>query len=107
MPVLPDNERHDWIRLARTQNVGSVTFAQLLKRFGGPAAALDTLPEIARRAGPERPIVTPSVEDIDAGVGEAGFVTVSGLALSMDGEAHAASLRPSTNASTPRSPPKA
>lgn len=102
MPVLPDNERHDWIRLARTQNVGSVTFAQLLKRFGSPAAALDALPEIARRAGPGRPIVTPSVEDIDA-----GFVTVSGLALGMDGEAHAASLRPSTNASTPRSPPKA
>ena len=107
MPVLPDNERHDWIRLARTQNVGSVTFAQLLKRFGGPATALDALPEIARRAGPGRPIVTPSVEDIDAGVGEAGFVTVSGVALGIDGEARAASLRPSTNASTPRSPPKA
>mgnify|MGYP006959962037 CR=1 FL=1 len=66
MPVLPDNERRDWIRLARTQNIGPVTFAQLLKRFGSPAAALDALPEIARRAGRGRPLVTPAIAEINA-----------------------------------------
>tara|TARA_R110001606_G_scaffold42277_2_gene113246 strand:- start:2436 stop:3368 length:933 start_codon:yes stop_codon:yes gene_type:complete len=165
VPVLPDSERRDWIRLARTQNIGPVTFAQLLKRFGSPAAALDALPEIARRAGRGRPIVVPTIDEIDAeieatqrfgarivasceadfppllrtlappppiltllgraplaaqptvaivgarnasaagrklardiaaGLGEAGFVTVSGLALGIDGEAHAATLRTGT-----------
>ena len=36
---LSDTERRDWVRLARTQNVGPVTFAQLVKRFGAPGAA--------------------------------------------------------------------
>jgi DNA processing protein len=162
---LSDAERRDWVRLARTQNVGPVTFAQLLKRFGSPAAALGALPEIARRAGRRRPIVAPVIDEIDAeieatqrygarivasceadfptllrtlappppiltllgraplaaqptvaivgarnasaagrklardiaaGVGDAGFVTVSGLALGIDGEAHAATLRTGT-----------
>lgn|GEM_PF-2284931 len=52
---LSDSERRDWIRLSRTQNVGPVTFAQLLKRFGSPAAAIDALSDIARRAGRGRP----------------------------------------------------
>lgn len=159
---LSDSERRDWIRLSRTQNVGPVTFAQLLKRFGSPAAAIDALSDIARRAGrgrpspprrltrsrprsrrrsnmaraswpaakqtsprscaPLPPILTllgcaslaaqPTVaivgarnasaagrklaRDIAAGLGEAGFVTVSGLALGIDGEAHAATLRTGT-----------
>jgi len=39
------------LRLARTAGVGPVTYAQLIARFGTAAAALDALPELARRGG--------------------------------------------------------
>jgi DNA processing protein len=49
-PLNP-SERIDWLRLIRTEQVGPVTFYQLLQRFGSAAAALDALPELARRGG--------------------------------------------------------
>jgi DNA processing protein len=48
---LSDNERLDWLRLARTENVGPVTFDQLIRRFGEPGRALSALPDLARRGG--------------------------------------------------------
>ncbi len=53
---LSDAERMDWLRLARSANVGPVAFRQLLERFGTPAAALDALPRLARRGGGKRTI---------------------------------------------------
>lgn len=44
-------ERLDWLRLIRSENVGPITFYQLLQRFGSAAAALEALPEAARRGG--------------------------------------------------------
>lgn len=44
-------ERLDRIRLIRSQNVGPVTFRQLLERFGSAGAALEMLPDLARRGG--------------------------------------------------------
>ena len=44
-------ERLDWVRVARTPNVGSVTFAQLRRRYGSAAAALEALPILAARGG--------------------------------------------------------
>ena len=49
-------ETLDWLRLIRSENVGPVTFYQLLGRFGSAAAALEALPELARRAGRQRPL---------------------------------------------------
>ncbi|ACG77732.1 dprA protein [Phenylobacterium zucineum HLK1] len=48
---LTDAQRRDWLRLARTENVGPVTFDQLIQRFGEPALALAALPDLARRGG--------------------------------------------------------
>jgi DNA processing protein len=53
---LSEAERLDWLRLIRSENVGPITFFQLLRRFGSAAAALDALPELARRGGRTRPI---------------------------------------------------
>ncbi len=53
---LNPGERLDWLRLIRSENVGPITFRQLLARFGSVAAALDALPELARRGGRRRPI---------------------------------------------------
>jgi DNA processing protein len=44
-------ERLDWLRLIRSENVGPITFFQLLQRFGSAAAAIEALPRLARRGG--------------------------------------------------------
>lgn len=49
--TLSDSERRAWLRLARSQNVGAVTFAALIERYGTAEAALDALPKLARRGG--------------------------------------------------------
>jgi DNA processing protein len=48
---LTDEERLDWLRLIRSQNVGPRTFRTLLKHFGDAHAALEALPALARRGG--------------------------------------------------------
>lgn len=49
--TLSDTERRDWLRLARAQNVGPVTFAALIARFHSASVALAELPRLARRGG--------------------------------------------------------
>jgi len=46
-----DAERTARLRLYRTRNIGPVTFRKLLLQFGTARAALDALPELARRGG--------------------------------------------------------
>jgi len=48
---LNDSERRDWLRLSRSENVGPITFRQLLRRFGSAKAALEALPDMAARGG--------------------------------------------------------
>lgn len=160
-PPMTEASRLAWLRLIRSENVGPVTFRQLVNHFGSAAAALEALPELARRGGakaririagtdevareaavaaafgarfvalgeedyPARlaeiegapPLIAlkggpgvcrrPSVAIVGArnaslagrkmaallarGLGEAGFVTVSGLARGIDAAAHEASL---------------
>jgi DNA processing protein len=49
--ALTDEQRIDWLRLIRSENVGPRTFRTLLNHCGGARAALDRLPELARRGG--------------------------------------------------------
>lgn len=53
---LPDAERIAAIRLIRSENVGPVTFRDLLQHYGSPSAALAALPELSRRGGYRNPI---------------------------------------------------
>jgi DNA processing protein len=48
---LTDDERLDWLRLIRSENVGPRTFFALVDQFGGAQAALSALPHLARRGG--------------------------------------------------------
>lgn len=48
---LTDEQRLDWLRLIRSESVGPRTFRALINRFGGAAAALEALPDLARRSG--------------------------------------------------------
>ena len=49
--IFDDEERLARFRLARTKNVGSITFFQLLKRYGSATAALRMLPSLSTRGG--------------------------------------------------------
>lgn len=53
LPVAALNhaERLACLRLIRSENVGAVTFRELINHFGGASAALDALPELSRRGG--------------------------------------------------------
>ena len=62
---LSDAQRFDWLRLIRSENVGPRTFRALINACGGARAALDALPDLARRGGASRPIVVTSIEEID------------------------------------------
>ena len=64
MRALSDAERLHWLRLARTPNIGPVTFQQLIARFGRADEALSALPELSKRAGRIRSLVPPSEADI-------------------------------------------
>jgi DNA processing protein len=79
-------ERLACLRLSRSENVGPITYRQLLARYGTAEAALAGLPELARRGGRHRPIrVYPKaaaereLEDLEAASaqlmcqGEAGY----------------------------------
>jgi DNA processing protein len=48
---LSEAQRLAWLRLIRSENVGPVTFRELLNHYGGAEQALDALPELARRGG--------------------------------------------------------
>ncbi len=50
-PPLPLRERIDRLRLIRSENIGPVSFRQLLNRYGAATTALDALPDLARRGG--------------------------------------------------------
>lgn len=72
---LTPHERRDWLRLSRTENVGPITFRQLLRRFSSVTAALDALPELAKRGGSKRVLTAPSpriIEDEIAGLERLG-----------------------------------
>lgn len=61
------------IRLLRSPNVGPVSYAQLLARFGDAAAALEALPDLAARGGaPYRPAPEARIHDEIAAVKRAG-----------------------------------
>jgi DNA processing protein len=62
---LTDQQRFDWLRLVRSENVGPRTFRALITNCGGARAALNALPDLARRGGARRPIVVASTEEVE------------------------------------------
>jgi DNA processing protein len=52
---LSEEQRLDWLRLIRSDNVGPRTFRDLINYYGGARAALAGLPGLARRGGASGP----------------------------------------------------
>ncbi len=61
---MSSNDRLNWLRLIRSENVGPVTFFRLLERFGSAEDALSALPGLARKGGRRdyRPCALPQAE---------------------------------------------
>lgn len=55
---LSPGQRTAWLRLIRSENVGPVTFRQLVNRFGSAEAALEALPGLIQRAGTRARIIS-------------------------------------------------
>ena len=70
-PALSPGEQLDWLRLARAESVGPVTFAHLIDRCGSASEALRALPGLARRGGrsvtPRIPGIAEAQAELDAG----------------------------------------
>ena len=54
--ILSDQERLDWLRLIRSENIGPIVFDQLLEAFGSATDALEALPDLSRKGGLKRAI---------------------------------------------------
>ena len=63
---LTDAERIDRLRLIRSDNIGPRTFRSLLRHCGSARAALERLPELARRGGASKSQRIPSEADARA-----------------------------------------
>ncbi|VAW16592.1 Rossmann fold nucleotide-binding protein Smf possibly involved in DNA uptake [hydrothermal vent metagenome] len=62
---LSDEQRLDWLRLIRCENVGPRNFRDLVTRFGGARAALAALPELSRRGGRKGGLAICRIEDAE------------------------------------------
>ena len=63
---LSEEQRLDWLRLIRSDNVGPRTFRDLVNFYGGARGALAALPGLARRGGASGPARICSLEDAQA-----------------------------------------
>jgi DNA processing protein len=79
---LSDDQLFDWLRLVRSENVGPRTFRALIDRYGGARAALEALPELARRGGAPRPIRLATAEEVERELGIAQKLGVRFVAIS-------------------------
>jgi len=61
---LSQKEKIARLQLIRTENVGPVTFRQLISRYKTALDALDALPGLARRGGRKKPLVAAKRSDI-------------------------------------------
>ncbi len=56
---ISEAERIAALRLFRTDNIGPITFYQLVERFGSAQKALLALPELSKRGGRKKPLKAP------------------------------------------------
>jgi DNA processing protein len=78
---LTDEQRLDWLRLIRSQNVGPRTFRALINHFGGARAALAALPSLARRGGADAAMKICSQPDAEREMAAASKLGVAFVAL--------------------------
>jgi DNA processing protein len=78
---LSDQERVDWLRLSQTENVGPVTFQQLLKVYQTASAAIEALPELSSRGGRRKPLKFYSIEAAEQDIARAKSIDAKFVAI--------------------------
>jgi DNA processing protein len=78
-------ERLASLRLIRSENVGPVTFRELVAHFGTAERALDALPELSRRGGYRQPIRICPREAAEAELAAAGKIGARALVVGEPG----------------------
>lgn len=78
---LTDAQRLDWLRLIRSENIGPRTFRTLLNHFGGARAAIEALPDMARRGGALKPARICGVDEAEREIAAAAKLGVGFIAL--------------------------
>ncbi|MBH9975568.1 MULTISPECIES: DNA-processing protein DprA [Bartonella] len=63
--TLSDAQRLSWLQLIRSENVGAVTFINLIEHFGSASNALAALPELSIKGGKGKPIRIASRKDAE------------------------------------------
>ena len=58
-------EKMSWLRLARTENVGPVTFYRLVEAYGSASKAIEALPELAKRGGRAKPLIATPLTQVE------------------------------------------
>ncbi len=81
---LSDEQRLDWLCLIRSPHVGPRLFRALINRYGSARAALDALPDLARRGGAAAPA---RIYSRDNGRRELAAMKALGVSLIGMGEA--------------------
>lgn len=64
-PQLSDQERLNWLRLSQSENIGPITFQQLIARYGTATKALEALPELSLRGGLRRTLKIYTIEQAE------------------------------------------
>jgi len=96
--TLSETERLDRLRLIRAENVGPITYRQLLARFGNATAAIEALPDLAKRGGRSQPISIPSQTDAEK---EWESTEAAGASLLIEGDAAFPALLSAAEGSPP------
>lgn len=63
---LSDAQKLAWLRLIRSENVGPITFRNLINRYGSASDAIDAIPELSARGGIRRAIRVCPAEQAEA-----------------------------------------
>lgn len=62
---LSESEKRDWLRLIRSENIGPITFHNILRYYGSAAKAIEAVPAMAKRAGARRNIKLATKDSVD------------------------------------------
>ena len=76
IPGRPTDEQLAQIRLARTANIGPMTFSLLIDRYGSATAALRAVPDLAKRGGRELTPASRFLADAEIAANEAAGATM-------------------------------
>jgi DNA processing protein len=82
---LSDDEKLNWLRLSQSENVGPVTFLQLINRFGSATKALTELPELSARGGLRRSLKIYSIAAAEADLARARIIGATCVAMGEHG----------------------